>query len=523
MQNPRSLITALAATAFLACPAWANLIVSDNADSLSLFSDTGTKILDYSTSLVNPQQVVTDNSGHVYVAEYGTPGAYDGNVKMYHIASGTFIRDILPPNLYAPTGVAFNPANPDEIIVIAQYSAGASQLGRWFTSATGASAGANSNLGVPYAGIYYNPTISGGAPEGIYAAAPAGAVQYYNSSTLNWGPYEIPAIPDIGTSAPNGIAGLGTDLFFANNNGDVIKYSGGVQTTIVDNTDGYYGITNDGTNLWVAQYVSGFAGRYDTSGNLNGFFPLTNPVGIAYTTINFNPSSYPIVVNNPSFENGFTGDPNTGWANAEGGTWGSPYIPGSELSPPADGLAAGFGNGGTAYQIISNHTILAGTYTILVDVGQRNDGFYTPFSMAVFSVNGPGGDQGLGGYSLATDPPVGGWSTLTATITINNGDPAIGGNLQLNLNSPGVQTVVDNVRISYAAPSSQIPTLTIQQVSGSQVRLAWPTSALGWMLETSTSLLPGSWTDSTATITVEGEENAVYEPISGKRFYRLYK
>lgn len=519
---PRFLIAALAATAFLASPAQANLIVSHGTNSLSLFTDSGTKILDYSTTLANPQAVTTDNSGHVYVAEWGT-GAYNGNVKMYDIASGEFIRDILPPNLYAPTGVAFNPAHPDEIIVIGEYGAGVSQLGRWFTSATGVPAAANS-VGAPYAGLYYNPTIPGGAPEGIYAAAPGGAVQQYNSSTLNWGSLADPQIPDIYPSAPNGITGIGNDLYFSSNTGIITKYSGGVLTPLNINPGGdyYYGITTDGTDLWVAQYGTGFAARYDTSGALKSYFAAPYAVGIAYTTINFDPSAYPIVVNNPSFENGFTGDPTTGWANAEGGTWGSPYIPGSELSPPADGLAVGFGNGGTAYQIITSHTILAGTYTILVDVGRRNDGYYTPFSMAVFSVNGPGGGQPLGGYSLAADPPVGGWSTLTATITIANGDPAIGGNLQLNLDSPGVQTVIDNVRISYAAPS-QMPTLTIQQVPGSQVRLAWPTSALGWTLETSTSLLPGSWTDSASTITVEGAENAVYEPISGKRFYRLYK
>jgi hypothetical protein len=515
MKNPRSLITALAATAFLASPAWANLIVSHGGNSLSLFTDSGTKILDYSTTLVNPQAVVTDSTGHVYVAEYGTPGAYDGNVRMYDIASGAFIRNVVAGS-YGFTGLAFNPANPGEIIVMGQYGAGNSQLGRWNTSTTGSNVGANSLLGVPYAGLYYNPTISGGAAEGIYAAAPAGAVQQYDSTSLAWG---SPTIPDIGVSGPNGITGLGTDLFFASNGGLITKDSGGVLTTIVTSPgDNYYGITTDGTDLWVAQYGTGYAARYSTSGTLQSYFPATQAVGIAYTTIN---PPYP-VVNNPSFESAFTGDPTTGWANAEGGGWGNGVLTGL-LSPEAtDGANVAFGNGGTAYQIINNHTILAGTYTILVDVGRRNDGYYTPFSMAVFSVNGPGGGQPLGGYSLAADPPVGGWSTLTATITIANGDPAIGGNLQLNLDSPGVQTVIDNVRLSYAAPS-QMPTLTIQQVPGSQVRLAWPTSALGWTLETSTSLLPGSWTDSASTIIVEGAENAVYEPISGKRFYRLYK
>ena len=293
MTPPRFLIAALAATAFLASPAQANLIVSHGTNSLSLFTDSGTKILDYSTTLANPQAVTTDNSGHVYVAEYGTPGSYDGNVKMYDIASGAFIRDILPSNLYAPTGLAFNPANPGQIILIGQYSAVANQLGIWNTNATNSVVASHSGLGAPYAGLYYNPTISGGAAEGIYAAAPAGAVQYYKSSTLNWGPNEIPAIPDIGIGGPNGITGLGTDLFFASNGGVVTKDSGGVLTTIVTGIpgDAFFGITNDGTDLWVAQYSSGYAGRYSTSGALTGYFALTNPAGIAYTTIP-EPSAY---------------------------------------------------------------------------------------------------------------------------------------------------------------------------------------------------------------------------------------
>jgi hypothetical protein len=137
-------------------------------------------------------------------------------------------------------------------------------------------------MGVPYAGLYYNPTISGGAPEGIYAAAPAGAVQQYSSSTLAWG---SPAIPDIGIGGPQAITGVGTDLFIAQNNGFVSKYSGTNLTTIINTFDTNYGIANDGTNLWVAQYNVGNVGQYSTSGSLVSYFSLAAPTGIAYTTI----------------------------------------------------------------------------------------------------------------------------------------------------------------------------------------------------------------------------------------------
>ena len=290
MKPSRLLLTSLAAAALAMGPASAYVIVSYNANSLSLFSDTGTKILDYSTSLVNPQQVVTDNSGHVYVAEYGTPGSYNGNVKMYDIASGAFVRNVIAGS-YGFTGLAFNPANPGEIIVMGQYSAGNSQLGRWNTSTTGSNVAAKSDLGVPYAGLYYNPTTTVGIQEGIYAAAPAGAVQQYNSSTLEWG---SPGIPDIGASDPRGITGIGSDLFFSSGTGGVvIKYSGGISTTLSINPggDSYNGITTDGTDFWLAQTASGFAARYNTSGVLQSYFPANYAAGIAYTTIP-EPSAY---------------------------------------------------------------------------------------------------------------------------------------------------------------------------------------------------------------------------------------
>ena len=147
------LLTALAASALAVGSAQANVIVSYGSN-LSMFSNTGTLLKTYSTTLVDPRGVTTDSSGHVYVAEYGTTGSYNGNVKMYDIASGAFIRDILPSNLYAPTGVAFNPANPGQIILMGQYSAVANQLGIWNTNATNSVVASHSGLGAPYAGLY---------------------------------------------------------------------------------------------------------------------------------------------------------------------------------------------------------------------------------------------------------------------------------------------------------------------------------------------------------------------------------
>ena len=109
-------------------------------------------------------------------------------------------------------------------------------------------------------------------------------MQQYNSSTLAWG---SPGIPDIGALNPQGITGIGSDLFFSSGTGVVIKYSGGISTTLSINPggDNYLGITTDGTDLWMAQNGTGFAARYNTSGVLQSYFPAYYAAGIAYTTI----------------------------------------------------------------------------------------------------------------------------------------------------------------------------------------------------------------------------------------------
>ena len=461
----------------------ASVIVSYGGSSLGLFSDTGTLLTSYSTTLVNPQYVVTDNSGHVYVSEWGT-GAYNGSVKMFDIASGAFIRNVITTS-YNFTGLAFNPANPGEIIVMGQYSAAYSQLGRWNTSASDSNVGGNSALAPGYFGLYYNPTISGGAAEGIYIAHPGvGILQQFNSSTMDF-------VANLsGISNPNDITGVGTDLFIARADGKISKYSGGVFTDICDTLSNNYGISNDGTDLWVAQY-GGQVAEYDTAGELLSYFPLTNPAGIAYT-----PIFQPIAVNNPSFEAAFTENPNTGWASSPVGGWAGAYDFTGVLSPIAtDGTKAAYGNVGVAYQILTNHTVLAGTYKILIDVGHRNDGYYTDCSLGVYSVNLPGGAELLGNFT-ASNPSVGGWSTFETTIAITNGSPAIGGNLQLNLTSGGVQTVVDNVRV-YVAPSAVLApaTLTsVKVVNGTDLQFTVSGSGTQ-VVQANTSLAnPSGWT-----------------------------
>lgn len=158
-----------------------------------------------------------------------------------------------------------------------------------------------------------------------------------------------------------------------------------------------------------------------------------------------------ILVNDFSFEAGLGSDPTTGWVNAPEGGWGIFNFTGKLTPPATDGTYAAYGNGGTAYQILA-HQVAVGVYTIQVDVGHRSDGQFSTFVLSASSTNLPGNASvDLGSFSLPSDPPLGGWTNLTATISITNGSPAIGGNLRLNLNSPGIQVVLDNVRVDFVS------------------------------------------------------------------------
>ena len=66
------------------------------------------------------------------------------------------------------------------------------------------------------------------------------------------------------------------------------------------------------------------------------------------------------------------------------------------------------------------------------------------------------------------------------------------------------------------------PTLTVSR-AGNGIRVAWPASATGFVLQ-ETSSPPGSWTDSSAAVVVQGNENvAVIETTGTLKLYRLQK
>ena len=105
-----------------------------------------------------------------------------------------------------------------------------------------------------------------------------------------------------------------------------------------------------------------------------------------------------------------------------------------------DGLTVAYSNGGSISQTVSATSIAGQTYTLQVDVGQRNDGL---FNTSVI-------DLVVGSTTIAaigSVPLVGGWSDFRATYTATvSGLP-----ISIDLYSPGVQGDWDNVRLSVSA------------------------------------------------------------------------
>lgn len=279
------LLTAVACSAFAVGSAQANLLISYGGNSLGLFSDTGTLITTYSTTLANPQQVVTDNSGHVYVADFG--GSFNGNIKMYNIATGAFVRNVLAGG-YNFTGVAFNPANPGEIIATGAYNGANGQVIRATTNTTGNFV-AFSTVGVPYSHLAYSASS-----DLIYAAAAGSVIQSFLPTTLA---YQT----NVHTIAGGGLVGIttiGSDIYNTGANAGLWStFKNGLPLANTSNVvnQNLFGLTNDGTNLWSADFGAGGVAKYNAStGSLLSSFALSAPVGIAFTAVP-EPSTYALL------------------------------------------------------------------------------------------------------------------------------------------------------------------------------------------------------------------------------------
>ena len=82
---------------------------------------------------------------------------------------------------------------------------------------------------------------------------------------------------------------------------------------------------------------------------------------------------------------------------------------------------------------------------------------------------------------------------------------------------------VDDLKISTAFADVVTPKIKLRIAAVPDgVRLSWPASAQGYVLQSTDAVPGGAWTDSTAHVTVEGDENVVRLPATdGQRFFRL--
>lgn len=110
------------------------------------------------------------------------------------------------------------------------------------------------------------------------------------------------------------------------------------------------------------------------------------------------------------------------------------------------------------------------------------------------------------------------YHTLEAVFTASGEE----GVLRFEQTATGDQTVLlDNV-VVVPGGTPAVRLSAARQAEG-MIRLSWPASAEGYVLQ-ETAALPGGWTDSTAPVTIEGNEKIVMvEANAAARFYRLKK
>ena len=254
--------------------AQANLLISYNGNSLGLFGDNGSLIQNYATNLVSPRGVTTDSSGNVYVAD-------DLTVKMYNIATGAFIRNVVDNAAYLPGGLAFNPSNPGEILHFADYSGANSQLVRWDTSATNVAVVFDTQGAGYGGGLFYTPAIAGVTNAGILASNPnaTGVVQGFNPTTLA---YVGDARNNLGTAG--GITGTASELYYVSSSGGYVQTQT-TATNVITGLSNPLGITSNGTDFFVANQGTNQILQYTTSGSFVNSFAVTNPNMVAYTAV----------------------------------------------------------------------------------------------------------------------------------------------------------------------------------------------------------------------------------------------
>jgi hypothetical protein len=143
----------------------------------------------------------------------------------------------------------------------------------------------------------------------------------------------------------------------------------------------------------------------------------------------------------------------TGWVNSSGGAF-NPST--ASFTSVPDGVNTAWLNGGNAAQTLSTVLTANTAYTLMVEVGDRNDWNTFPgYSVALLA----------GGTVLASESsltPNNGWLTSTVNYTALASNAHLGQALTIQLTSGGTQVNFDNVRLDVSpVPEPEIYALML--------------------------------------------------------------
>ncbi len=182
------------------------------------------------------------------------------------------------------------------------------------------------------------------------------------------------------------------------------------------------------------------------------------------------------------------------------------------VAHPELGLEAGLGFGVTPDTIVGASSPFHTTTHELIELGVPLNipaGFGAPGGP--FPTKGQSGSDG-NGYS--PDPAY--WG---AVVTDNSNDPPASGGL-FTIHPDGSTAILPHLVPS--VPAS--PVLTVAHAAGNKVTLSWPEAAMGFTLQSSTTLGPSSnWQAASPAPVINNLQNVVTNPaaVPSQKFYRL--
>ncbi len=126
------------------------------------------------------------------------------------------------------------------------------------------------------------------------------------------------------------------------------------------------------------------------------------------------------------------------------------------------------------------------------------------FSIDWFSIDGGGGTSAGGNFSLSG--------------TIGQPDASV------QPMTGGSFTLTGGFWSLFAVQTPDAPRLSIQRISGSSVRVVWPSPSAGFVLQQISDLNATNWVNAPQSVSDNGTSQFItVSPANGRRFYRLFK